>query len=85
MYFLILVTLIFFNFIECNLRLYGFDIYRGFYHTLFYERKSLVCDLVEPFRCIIDQAIYRAYRLKQIDLNDFGHKNHQYYLQYKKY
>ncbi len=72
-----------FNFIECNLRLYGFDVYRGFYHTLFYERKSLVCDLVEPFRCIIDQSIYRAYRLKQINFNDFGYKNHQYYLNYK--
>ena len=72
-----------FNFVECHLRLYGFDIYKGFYHTLFYERKSLVCDLVEPFRCIIDQAIFRAHRLKQIDLNDFGHKNNQYYLSYK--
>ncbi len=72
-----------FNFVECNLRLYGFDIYRGFYHTLFYERKSLVCDLVEPFRCIIDRAVYRAHRLKQINLDDFGCKNNQYYLNYK--
>ncbi len=73
-----------FNFVECHLRLYGFDIYKGFYHTCFYERKSLVCDLVEPFRCIIDHAIYRAYQLKQINLDDFGHKNNQYYLQPKK-
>ena len=72
-----------FNFVECNLRLYGFDIYKGFYHTLFYERKSLVCDLIEPFRCIIDQAIYRAHRIGQINLDDFGCKNKQYYLSYK--
>ena len=43
-----------FNFIEAHLRLYGFDLYSGVYHTVFYQRKSLVCDLVEPFRCIID-------------------------------
>ncbi len=72
-----------FNFIECNIRLYGFDIYKGLYHTLFYERKSLVCDLIEPFRCVIDQALYRAYRLKQVCLNDFSNKNNQYYIQYK--
>ena len=71
-----------FNIIECHLRLYGFDIYRGFYHTLFYERKSLVCDLIEPFRCIIDRALYKAYNLKQIDLQDFGKRNGQFYLKY---
>ena len=43
----------------------------------------MVCDLVEPFRCIIDRSIYIAYRLKQIDAEDFGHKNNQYYLNYK--
>lgn len=39
-----------FNFIESLLLLYGFDIYKGVYHQVFYQRKSLVCDLVEPFR-----------------------------------
>jgi len=54
-----------FNFIDAHLRLYGFDTYKGFYHTEFYQRKSLVCDLVEPFRCIIDEAILKAHNLKQ--------------------
>lgn len=60
-----------YNFIESNLNLYGFDIYKGFYHKLFFERKSLVCDLVEPFRCIIDKQIKKMYNLSQINKDDF--------------
>ena len=73
-----------FNFIESHLRLYGFDLYLGIYHKQFYERKSLVCDLVEPFRCIIDKSIRKAYGLKQIDAADFFISNGQYILKYKK-
>jgi len=69
-----------FNFVEANLRLYGFDIYRGFYHTDFYQRKSLVCDLMEPFRCIIDHSLYRIFTLKIFDANDFKVKNGGYSL-----
>jgi CRISPR-associated protein Cas1 len=60
-----------FNFIEANLNLYGFDNYYGFYHKLFFQRKSLVCDIIEPFRCIIDKRLRIAYNLKQIQNNDF--------------
>ena len=49
-----------FNFIEANLELYGFDTYYGVFHKLFYQRKSLVCDIIEPFRCIIDQRIRKV-------------------------
>lgn len=69
-----------FNFIEAHLRLYGFDLYRGFYHTDFYQRKSLACDLIEPFRSIIDHALYRALALKQFDEKDFEVKNGEYHL-----
>lgn len=69
-----------FNFIEANLDFYGFDIYCGFYHKLFFQRKSLVCDLIEPFRCIIDKKIKTGFNLKQICLNDFYEKNGQYYI-----
>lgn len=69
-----------FNFIEANLELYGFDIYYGFYHKLFFQRKSLVCDLIEPFRCIIDKKIKKGFNLKQICLDDFYEKNGQYYI-----
>ena len=72
-----------FNLMECLLRLYGFDVYKGVYHTLFFQRKSLVCDLVEPFRCIIDQALKRAYGLKQVDEKDFEKQRHRYILPFK--
>ncbi len=69
-----------FNFIDSHLRLYGFDTYKGFYHTEFYQRKSLTCDLVEPFRCLIDESIRKAYNLKQFDLKDFEVRKNEYHL-----
>jgi len=67
-----------YNFIEANLCLYGFDVYKGVYHKLFYERKSLACDLVEPFRCIIDKKIRKMHNLGQINEQDFKFKNGEY-------
>lgn len=69
-----------FNFIEANLAVYGFDTYCGFYHKFFFQRKSLVCDIIEPFRCIIDRRIRKSYNLKQINEGDFSFKNGQYYI-----
>lgn len=69
-----------FNFIDGNLNFYGFDSFKGVYHKLFYQRKSLVCDLIEPFRCIIDKKIKNGFNLKQIDENDFGFTNGQFFL-----
>lgn len=67
-----------FNIIDALLNLYGFDVYQGVYHQTFYQRKSLVCDLVEPFRPIIDQAIRNAYNLGQINEKDFSLVQNQY-------
>lgn len=72
-----------FNFIEALLKLHGFDTYKGFYHTLFFQRKSLACDLVEPFRCIIDKALVKAHNLKQINKEDFTLEDGKYCLAYK--
>lgn len=72
-----------FNIVEALLLLYGFDVYKGIYHQCFYQRKSLVCDLVEPFRVIIDRALRRAFRLKRIEEEDFYLEKHQYKLKYK--
>lgn len=60
-----------FNFIDALLRLYWFDEYYWVYHKLFYQRKSLVADIMEPFRCVIDKAILKAYNLWQINRMDF--------------
>lgn len=60
-----------FNFVDSILRLHGFDTYKGHYHKLFFQRKSLACDIMEPFRCLIDKQILKSYNLKQINLKDF--------------
>ncbi len=73
-----------FNYIDSLLRLYGFDTYKGFYHKLFFQRKSLTCDIVEPFRCIIDKQLLKSYHLGQIDKKDFDYSNGRYLLKYDK-
>lgn len=60
-----------FNFIDAILRLYGFDVYKGFYHKLFFQRKSLTCDMIEPFRCLIDSSLLKMHHLKQFSEKDF--------------
>ncbi len=72
-----------FHFIEANLNLYGFDIYKGVFHKQFRERKSLVTDLQEPFRPIIDKTIKNMYNLWQVDEKDFKIKQGRYILPYK--
>lgn len=71
-----------FNYVDSLLRIYGFDTYKGFYHQLFFQRKSLSCDLVEPFRCIIDKQLLKSYNLNQINKDDFKYSNGRYLLKY---
>ena len=72
-----------FHFIEALLRLYWFDNYYWVYHRVWYQRKSLALDIMEPFRFIIDKALLKAYNLKQIDKKDFSFSNWQYELDWK--
>ncbi len=69
-----------FHFIEALLRLYGFDNYYWVYHRTWYARKSLALDLMEPFRCIIDKAVLKAYNLWQVNEKEFKFQNWQYIL-----
>ncbi len=69
-----------FNIMDALLNLYGFDTYQGVYHQTFYQRKSLVCDLVEPYRPIVDLTLRNAYKLGQIKPEDFSCINGQYRL-----
>lgn len=64
-----------FNYVDSLLKLFGFDTYKGFYHKLFFQRKSLSCDMMEPFRPLIDKAIIKYYNLGKINHNDFLFKN----------
>lgn len=73
-----------FNFIECFVRMFGFDLYVGVYHRLWFKRKSLVCDLMEPFRCIIDKTIRTAVNRKQISEKDYEVHKGEYRLKIEK-
>lgn len=67
-----------FHFMDALLNLYGFDNYKGVYHKCFYQRKSLVCDLVEPFRPIVDYQVRKAIKLNQVNVDDFDYIHGQY-------
>ena len=69
-----------FNIIDALLNIYGFDTYKGVYHQEFYQRKSLVCDLVEPFRPLIDTNIRKAYNLGRVKEDDFLVRDNRYLL-----
>lgn len=73
-----------FNYIECFLRMFGFDLYVGVYHRMWLKRKSLVCDIMEPFRPIIDRAIRTAWNRKQFSEKDFNIKKGEYVLKREK-
>lgn len=75
---------ILFNYIECFVRMFGFDPYIGVYHRLWFKRKSLVCDLMEPFRCIIDRAVRTAFNRKQFSEKDFEVMKGEYRLKISK-
>ena len=54
---------ILFNLVDALLGIYGFDTYCGVLHKEFYMRKSLVSDLVEPFRVLIDAQVRKSINL----------------------
>jgi CRISP-associated protein Cas1 len=72
-----------FNFVDSLLKLYGFDTYKGVYHKLFFQRKSLACDIMEPFRPIIDYRLQKAHHLQQIKKSDFVFINGAFMLPWK--
>lgn len=69
-----------FNYIECFLRMFGFDLYVGVYHCLWFKRKSLVCDIMEPFRPIIDKTVRTAWNRKQFSEKDYQVQKGEYRL-----
>lgn len=68
-----------FNYIECMTRLFGFDPYMGVYHQLWFRRKSLICDLMEPFRCIIDHQIRKSLKYGTFKPEHFQKIKNSYY------
>lgn len=74
---------ILFNYIEAILNIYGFDIYKGNLHKEFYKRKSLVCDMIEPFRPIVDYKIRKSFNLGIFEHYEFYVENNQYRLKWQ--
>lgn len=75
---------ILFCYMDALAAVFGFDRYNGFLHRQFYMRKSLVCDLVEPFRCIIDKQVKKGINLGQFKEKDFEIYDGKWCLKYKK-
>lgn len=73
-----------FNIVDAILNVYGFDTYYGVFHKCFYMRKSLVCDLMEPMRPIVDYAIRKAINLGQCKEDDFELYGKRWSLKWKK-
>jgi CRISPR-associated endonuclease Cas1 len=73
-----------FNYIECFVRMFGFDLYVGVFHRLWFKRKSLICDLMEPFRCIIDRCVRTAFNRGQFAEKDFALVKGEYKLKLEK-
>ncbi len=69
-----------FNYLECMTRLFGFDPYIGVYHQLWFKRKSLVSDLMEPFRCIIEHQIRKSLKYGTFKPSHFEKHNNAFFL-----
>jgi CRISP-associated protein Cas1 len=52
----------------------GLDPAIGFYHTPYYNRESLACDLIEPLRPVIDSWVFQLFRNRKIRIDDFSHQ-----------
>lgn len=74
---------ILFNYVECFLRMFGFDLYVGIYHRMWFKRKSLVCDIMEPFRPIIDKTVRTAWNRKQFKKSDYNVIKGEYRLKFE--
>lgn len=72
-----------FNYIEGILNIYGFDIYKGNLHKEFYKRKSLVCDIIEPFRVIVDYRVKKGFKLNQFEKYTYTIDNGQFHVTWK--
>ncbi len=51
----------------------GLDPMVGFLHTPAHGRASLACDLVEPWRALIDDWVWQQFRSRELRPEHFGH------------
>lgn len=75
---------ILFNLVDALLSTFGFDNYCGVLHSKFFNRKSLVCDIIEPVRPIIDYEIRKNINLGIFKKSDFKKYGERYVLEWSK-
>ena len=75
---------ILFNLVDALLSTFGFDNYCGVLHSKFFNRKSLVCDIIEPIRPVIDYKIRKNINLGVFKESDFKKYDNRYVLEWKK-
>lgn len=59
------------NQVMCSAYLCGLDVYYGSLHELDYGRQSLVLDLMEEFRALVDNMVISLINRKEIRLQHF--------------
>jgi len=69
--------------IEKNLIKAGIDPYIGILHVDNYNRKAFLFDVVERYRVIIDEVVFRLFTRKKVSNKDFEVKNDGYLLNKK--
>lgn len=72
-----------FNFVDAICRHFGLDTYKGVYHQQFFARRSLVCDLMEPFRCLMDNRTHTALSLQMVTAGMFKRGKYGVYTDWK--
>lgn len=50
----------------------GLDPTIGFYHQFEYGRESLACDLIEPYRSVVDRFVWDIFRKREFTDRDFA-------------
>lgn len=62
---------ILYSIVEKSCILAGLDPYIGFLHTDNYNKKSLVFDLIEPFRSLVDKVVIHLFSKRQVKKDCF--------------
>jgi len=64
-------TLVHFDIVR-EIEVIGLDPVIGFYHQFDYGRESLACDLIEPYRPIVDRFVWEIFRERVFTIRDFA-------------
>ncbi|MBI4847726.1 MAG: CRISPR-associated endonuclease Cas1 [Nitrospirae bacterium] len=64
-------TLVHFDIVR-EIEVIGLDPVIGFYHQFDYGRESLACDLIEPYRPMVDRFAWEIFRERTFTIRDFA-------------